>query len=85
MARQPAFLVTTPTPTKMLKDMAVGEIGYTTSNAYVVQDNGNVTNYFVEDTFPVSPIKDGNIDVKVRRLQNGYELDFSESSSVGVV
>ena len=82
MARQPAFLTTSDTPTRTLKDMAVGEIGYTTANAYATEQAGPTTKYFVEDTFPVSPNRDGNMDVKVKRLQTGYELDFSESEAI---
>ena len=86
MAKKPAFLVTQPTPTKTLADMTIGELGYTTPNAYIVEDDvpAQAKNYFVEDTLPVSPVKDGNMDVKVRRVQQGYELDFSESEAVGV-
>jgi hypothetical protein len=86
MAKQPAYLITQATPTKTLKDMAVGEIGYTTANAYIVEtdDKDKTTKYFIEDSFPVIPTKDGNIDVKVKRVQSGYELDFSESESIGV-
>ena len=84
--KQPAFLITQSTPTKTIKDMAIGEIGYTSANAYIVEtdDKDKTTRYFVEDSMPVSTNKDGNIDVKIKKVANGYELDFSESESIGV-
>lgn len=87
MARQPAKLVgAAGTPTRYIKDMAVGETAYTTPQAYVAEKQGAVRTgrFFIEDTYPISAEKDGAMDVKVIRTTTGYEVDFTESEAVAI-
>ena len=81
MTRQPAFIGDKP-PTKSISSMSMGEEGWTSTNAYIVEidPETQAQRYYIEDSMPYSPVKDGNMNVKIRKLGMGYKVDLSEVS-----
>jgi hypothetical protein len=84
MARQPATRVgEEDAPVRRIADMQVGETAWTSPLAYISEKNGRIPTgrYFVEDQYTISMAKDGSNDMKITRLQTGFEVDLSESEA----
>lgn len=84
MARQPAARVgESAAPLRRIADMTVGETAWTNPLAYIIEKNGKIPTgrYFVEDQYTISIAKDGSNDMKITRLQTGFEVDLSESEA----